>query len=617
MSKHNKKPQLSGGSSGAIDPKTGQPYYNPGQVYSTNGAFIQGLDPSQFPWAMQGQSQFQGDYDRSSGQTSDMYGYFDKPAYDPTWMRSLGYNGSPEGFERWAQSQGMNLGMSQQHGGGFGNQDLLRLQAFKNGQTVGGEHNWTKDEHDSGFGLGMALMSLFGGQMAMAASAAGGAGSGVSAVTPGEFGELGYGPGGQGATGFSMGGANGQLLDPSAYQGLSSGMSPTPTAGALDGAFGGVSPVQGGEFGELGYGGAPGYAAPTNAATIESSLGTPGYGASSAGAGGGATGISSSASMLDQIKQFMPSMDASSATSLAKLLGGGVGTSLAGLGAAAMNNSGGKIGVPDYMGAANSQALSGRTDQTNPYGSLTYTQTGVDAQGNPVYSQNVSLNPQGQANLTSAQQAQGTALGGWNDVLKSMGIDWEKIPGIYGDAASQENLVNQSRDAMYSQQARYLDPQYQQQQNELISRLANQGVTMGSQAYTTAMDNFARQRDSAYGNARDSSINQGNQFANQLFGQGLQAHQSGVNDWLSHLTGAGGAATTAGQNANSFNPTFAQTPAPTNFLGAAALQGQGNLNQYNANTGAQNSFNNGLFNLGGSVLSNPSWTDLIGSFFKP
>ena len=200
-------------------------------------------------------------------------------------------------------------------------------------------------------------------------------------------------------------------------------------------------------------------------------------------------------------------------------------------------------------------------------------------------------------------------------MLSNSGADWNKIPGVYGDSASQADLVQQTRDAMYQQQTRYLDPQYQQQQNDLSSRLANQGVTMGSQAYTTAMDNFARQRDSAYGNARDSSISQGNTFAGQLFNQGVTAHNTGVNDWTTHLQGTGNAATTAASNANSFNPSFAQAPAATNYLGAAALQGQGNLNQYNATTQNQNSTTNGLFNLGGSVLSNPNWTSLIGSYF--
>lgn len=300
---------------------------------------------------------------------------------------------------------------------------------------------------------------------------------------------------------------------------------------------------------------------------------------------------------------------------LAKLLLGAGGVA-AGAGAFG-GGGGGSIGIPNYQGAAQSQGLSGRTDQSNPYGSLKYTQTGVDAQGNPTYKQDVSLNPTGTANLSSAQGAQGTALGNWNDVLKNAGVDWGNIPGVYGDAGSQKTLAQQAQDAMYDQQTRYLDPQYKQQQDQLTSSLANQGITMGSQAYTTAMDNFARQRDSAYGNARDSSINQGTTYGNMLFNQGLQAHNTGVSDWSTHLGNTGNAATSATNTANSFNPTFAPPPQPTNFLGAAALQGQGNLNQYNATTGANNSFNNGLFNLGGSVLSNPSWTDLIGSFFKP
>lgn len=302
---------------------------------------------------------------------------------------------------------------------------------------------------------------------------------------------------------------------------------------------------------------------------------------------------------------------------LTQLMKGGVGQGLAGLGAAgvgALLNKGGDLNVPNYTAAAQSQAASGRTDQSNPWGSLTYSQNGVDAQGNPIYKQNVSLNPADQANLDQARAGQSSALTGLNNSINGYADAVKGLPGLYGDAGSQSALTQQAIDSMYHQQSALLDPQYQQQQAALSSQLANQGVVQGSQAYNQAMDSFARQRDYAYGNARDSSISQGNALANQLFNQNLQAHTTGMNDLSTQqnqfLTDANGLGNTVKQ------PTFATPPATTNYLGAAALQGQGNLNQYNAKIGNTNSLNNGLFGLAGSVLSNPTWTNAIGNLFS-
>jgi hypothetical protein len=50
------------------------------------------------------------------------------------------------------------------------------------------------------------------------------------------------------------------------------------------------------------------------------------------------------------------------------------------------------------------------------------------------------------------------------------------------------------------------------------------------------------------------------------------------------------------------NPTFGPTPQEANYLGAAQMTGQGNLNAYNSQVGAQNSFMNGLMGLGGAYL---------------
>ena len=308
-------------------------------------------------------------------------------------------------------------------------------------------------------------------------------------------------------------------------------------------------------------------------------------------------------------------LNGSNASQLANLLKGGVGTGLAGLAAGAVaNHQAGNLNIPDYRGAAQAQGDSGRVDQSNAWGNLNYTPNGVDAQGNPVYKQNVSLNPADQANLDQARSGQSAALGGLNNSIAGYGAALKAVPGLYGDTGSQAGLATQARDAMYHQQTALLDPQYQEQQRSLQSQLTNQGVAQGSQAWNQAMDSYARQRDYAYGNARDSSINQGNAYANQLFGQNLQAHQTGVNDLNTqqnqYLTDANNLGNTVR------NPTFQSTSSPTNYLGAASLQGQGNLNQYNAQTGNANSTQNGLFTLGSSLLSNPAWSQAIGSLFS-
>lgn len=89
------------------------------------------------------------------------------------------------------------------------------------------------------------------------------------------------------------------------------------------------------------------------------------------------------------------------------------------------------------------------------------------------------------------------------------------------DAGNLDAVRQQAQDSVYRRQTSMLDPQYQRQQEALESQLANQGLARGSEAYTKAMDDFSRQRDFAYGQARDASITQGNQFAQEQFQRGL------------------------------------------------------------------------------------------------
>lgn len=103
-----------------------------------------------------------------------------------------------------------------------------------------------------------------------------------------------------------------------------------------------------------------------------------------------------------------------------------------------------------------------------------------------------------------------------------------------------ELLQQNVTDALYNQQTQYLDPQFNQTQSKLENQLANQGITRGSEAWNNAMDNFGRQKQQAYSDARNSAIGQGvnagstmfqnklagGQFVNQAQGQQFGQNQA-------------------------------------------------------------------------------------------
>lgn len=86
-------------------------------------------------------------------------------------------------------------------------------------------------------------------------------------------------------------------------------------------------------------------------------------------------------------------------------------------------------------------------------------------------------------------------------------------------------LQQQVTDALYNQQSQYLDPQFNQSQNRLENQLANQGITRGSEAWNNAMNDFGRQKQQAYSDARNSAINQGVNAGSTLFNNQLAGGQ--------------------------------------------------------------------------------------------
>jgi len=213
---------------------------------------------------------------------------------------------------------------------------------------------------------------------------------------------------------------------------------------------------------------------------------------------------------------------------------------------------------------AQANAALGAGNTTTPLGSSTFTGRKDPLTGLTIYDQNISLTPDAQAQLDQ-EMAQNRQL---NDVaggmLGSIGntyanpLDTSGLPGLMGsvqqgqykttfdtsgvsplsrapgmagyqmdasvngpglvgniDTAGLPELYGASdlegarkavQDALYQRQAAYLDPQYQQREEQMRTRLANQGITEGSEAWQNAMNEFSRDRAFNYDQARTGAI---------------------------------------------------------------------------------------------------------------
>lgn len=261
--------------------------------------------------------------------------------------------------------------------------------------------------------------------------------------------------------------------------------------------------------------------------------------------------------------------------------------------------------APDPYAVSNAQTQSNqqtaaynaslnRYNQTTPFGSQTWTQNGANADGSPNWSSNISLTPTAQATLDNSMQS---ALGMSQLQRQFQGAVGSQL-GSSLDTSSIGTANQAAQDAVYKRATSTLDPQYQQQQTALDSRLAQQGITQGSDAYNVAQNNFARQRDSAYENARNDSITQGDQYGQQQLMQ-LLAIRNQPLDELNALRSGSQVQT----------PNFQATPGVsmpgTNLSGNVYNSYQGQLDAASSGNAGSNALMGGLFSLGGSALQ--SW----------
>jgi hypothetical protein len=218
---------------------------------------------------------------------------------------------------------------------------------------------------------------------------------------------------------------------------------------------------------------------------------------------------------------------------------------------AAQANAQGNIAGALQATAAN------RINQQTPYGSLSYQQTGTDAQGNPIWSANQQLSPElqqlTQSSLAGLQASQANPMYGIN-------------PGdTYSNAIMQR-----------------LAPQQSQAREALDAQLANQGIMPGSEAYNRAKTLLGQTQNDALTSAIVGGMQTG------LQAQGLQN-------------------TTAANIRNLATPGYV-TPynqaavAGPDYLSAYTSQNATDIARANAEAAQRSSLLSGLAGLGSSAI---------------
>lgn len=157
--------------------------------------------------------------------------------------------------------------------------------------------------------------------------------------------------------------------------------------------------------------------------------------------------------------------------------------------------------APNPVTTTGQQNELNRTNQSGPFGGLSYQQTGTNPDGTPITTATASLSPQ--------EQSLYGQVGHANPAL---------------DPNNLESQFTQQQGHAYDASMSYLQPQFDQQTAQLKDSLSQQGITETSNptAYANSMtlnDNtqgFARQQ------ALDSSYGQGLAGENQQFNQGVE-----------------------------------------------------------------------------------------------
>lgn len=254
--------------------------------------------------------------------------------------------------------------------------------------------------------------------------------------------------------------------------------------------------------------------------------------------------------------------------------------------------------------AVRESALVNQINQITPYGRVSYMGElgGTNEDGSPTRSMTLTLPDQ----VQRALEGQQAVTGGLTEFARQF------VPRVADSLSVPFNTANIGQRPEYNEGTRgrveqalfdRLQPQFDRDQAALDTRLANQGIGIGSEAYRNAQDDLSRGRT----DARLAAVNQAGAEAQRDFGLQQQSYGQAISDALLNRGQGLNEVSALIQGAPAINTPSAPQPAqyqiaPPDILGANALNYQGQLNAYNQNQANNRAAMGGLFGLGSAAL---------------
>lgn len=314
--------------------------------------------------------------------------------------------------------------------------------------------------------------------------------------------------------------------------------------------------------------------------------------------------------------------------------------------------------VPDYTGAAQATAqgnleaaraaaAANRVNQITPYGNLKYEQTGTDSYGNPTWTATQSFSPDQQAIYqqdVDASKGLGTsinaALGrvqqgmqeGFNPNLPAINYggqtpdlktDFGRAPtaqnvdaagNLKTDLASSSGMAGWDRaQAILNQR---LQPQLEIQNEQLDTKLRNQGIMPGTEAYNRAKAALGMQQNDLINQSQLTAQGIGQNLYNQDLGAAQFGNQALTQQQQNQIAATGFNNAAGQQNfANQMTADQAGNAAlQQQFANQQAAANQSNTAQQQAYTQAMTNYNMPLNTLSalrsGAQVQNPNFVNV-------
>ena len=190
------------------------------------------------------------------------------------------------------------------------------------------------------------------------------------------------------------------------------------------------------------------------------------------------------------------------------------------------------------VGTAVAQQTLNNTNQVTPYGSTTFNQTGgyTDPQSGqfvPSYTENTSLAPQLQSVLSGTENAANSLVPTVNTLAGQANTSATNPLNV--NSANNTTIQNgpQALDpsvaqAAYSASTQFLQPQFQQQTEDLQDQLARQGISVGNQGYNNATNQLQNTQNAALTGAANNAVVTGANQANNMYNLALQGQNQQI-----------------------------------------------------------------------------------------